>query len=56
MVLAPLIHLMIDNLHLAGIDTDFNISPDIVLAGTLFCLSGMIVSAALFALFYRSLS
>ena len=56
MVLAPLIHLMIDNLHLAGIDTDFDINLDIVLAGTLFCLSGMIVSAAFFALFYRSLS
>ena len=56
MVLAPLIHLMIDNMHLAGIHTDFDISPDIVLADTLFCLSGMIASAAFFALFYRSLS
>ena len=60
MVLAPLIQLMIDQLHLAGrdidIEIDVNLDIDIALAGTLFCLSGMIAAAAFFALFYRSLS
>ena len=37
-------------------EIDINLDIDIVLAGTLFCLSGMIAAAAFFALFYRSLS
>ena len=35
---------------------EIDVNLDIALAGTLFCLSGMIAAAAFFALFYRSLS
>ena len=37
-------------------EIDINLDINIALAGTLFCLSGMIAAAAFFALFYRSLS
>ena len=37
-------------------EIDIKTDIDLALAGTLFCLSGMIAAAAFFALFYRSLS